>query len=383
VRVAVDGRFFRHPSRGGFKIYLESLVPEYVANDGGHTFTIYTDRSAEGSTQLSERVALRDLGITSRPGYDQIALTRALRAAPPDVAFFPTNTMPMRYAGPAVVTLHDTIPIFDSKLMPQITGRRMKHRLITLYDAMLMRFAARRANHIITVSEFARRDIIERLGVDPARISVVYPGKNIIFRRLDDRRAVEETLKRRWNLPLGYILCLGSPDLRKNIPRVMEAYARLIQSARDIPPLVLVVTAAHMKDRYLRLAAALGIGDRVVYLSGLTHEELVFVYNGACLLAFPSLYETFGNPCIEAMACGTPVLTSNASAIPEVVGDAAEQVTPTDVSSMAERMRALITDTALRDRRIGEGLRRAARYSWSEHARQTIAIFERVAGVAR
>ncbi len=379
MKIGIDGRFFSNPTRGGYKIYLESLIPAYAEIDKVDQFTIYIDRPAlETRRYAGSNIRFSLVGARGRPLYDQVGLWRCLIRDRLDVAFFPTNTMPVGYAGHSVVTLHDTIPIFDSKIMPQITGRALKPRLITIYDSFLMRAAAAKATHVITVSKFAKADLMARLRLSPERITVVYPGKNRVFHRIEDRDEVARTVLEKWGLEPGFVLCLGSTDVRKNVPRVIQAYSRVVNRQSDAPPLVLVITSPTMKKQLSSVAEHCGIAKRVTYLSSLRHEELVYIYNAAQLLAFPSLYETFGNPCIEAMACGTPVVTSEVSAIPEIVQDAALKVDPLDVGQIADAILAVLQDKPLRETLIIQGLERAANFSWNEHARLTLTVFRKV-----
>lgn len=379
MKIGIDGRFFSNPTRGGYRQYLEGLIPAYAEINKVDQFITYIDRpTPEAERYAGSNIKFSLVGARGRPFYDQVGLWRCLNHDKPDIAFFPTNTMPVGYGGRSVVTLHDTIPIFDSKIMPQITGRALKPRLITIYDSFLMRAAAAKATHVITVSEFAKSDLMMRLRLPPERISVVYPGKGLAFRRIPERGQVARMVREQWKLEPGYVLCLGSTDVRKNVPRVIQAYLHVVSRQPNAPPLVLVVTSPTMKKQLLSMAERCGIASRVTCLSSLRHEELVYVYNAASLLVFPSLYETFGNPCIEAMACGTPVVTSDVSAIPEIVQDAALKVDPLNAGQIADAILAVLQDKSLRGTLIIRGLECSAKYSWNEHARLTLMVFHEV-----
>jgi glycosyltransferase involved in cell wall biosynthesis len=239
------------------------------------------------------------------------------------------------------------------------------------------RFAQTQADGVIAISESAKRDAVEHLGLDPSRVYVVYGGVDSSFRPLP-RATVAQALK-----PLGlvageYILNVGTLEPRKNLVRLLQAYQRVRRGFHPTPKLVFVGMKGWMYDEVLKQVNALNLEKDVRFLGRVESELLPVLYNGARLFAYPSMYEGFGLPVLEAMACGAPVVTSNTSSLPEVVGDAALLVDPYDVKQIAEAMIQLLTDedqgTVLRQR----GLDRSARFTWEMAAKRTLAAYESI-----
>jgi glycosyltransferase involved in cell wall biosynthesis len=188
---------------------------------------------------------------------------------------------------------------------------------------------------------------------------------------------VRDRLRRRFGLNEPYILYVGALTLRKNIARALEAFAELNSSHPGLC-FVLAGPSTWKKTPIASLLERLGITERVLLTGPLTDDDLPALYNGADLFVFPSLYEGFGLPPLEAMACGTPVVTSNASSLPEVVGDAAITVDPYDVDALSGAMRRVLTDPCLRDEMRQKGLARASGFTWERTARETVSVYRQV-----
>lgn len=270
-----------------------------------------------------------------------------------------------------VTTIHDLTAV----LFPQYHTQQVRETL-----AEKFRFAQTRADAVICVSESARRDAVEHLGLDPARVHVVHNGVDPAFRPLPPAR-VEAALRPLGLTQQGYILHVGTIEPRKNLVRLVQAYHRLCQRVPDVPRLVLAGMQGWLYEDVPAEVEALGLEERVVLLGRVAGELLPALYNGARCFVYPSLYEGFGLPVLEAMACGVPVVTSNSSSLPEVAGDAAILVDPYDVMGIAEAVEQVLMDddrvTTLRER----GLERAARFTWEATARETLKVYEKLQGV--
>jgi glycosyltransferase involved in cell wall biosynthesis len=218
--------------------------------------------------------------------------------------------------------------------------------------------------------------VVELLGIDPARISVTHLGVDARFRPPDpEERAA---FLQRQQLVRPYILAVGTLEPRKNLPGLLRAYARL---APEVPhDLVLVGAEGWLTGEIHATLEKLRLGGRVRMTGFVADDDLPHWYGGADLFAFASLYEGFGLPVVEAMACGVPVVTSNVSSLPEVAGDAAVLVDPADVDAIADGLRRVLTDTDLARRLRHSGLKRAARFTWEQTAARTVAVYREVAG---
>jgi glycosyltransferase involved in cell wall biosynthesis len=235
-----------------------------------------------------------------------------------------------------------------------------------------------RSHALIAISEATRDDAVKVLGVDPKRIAVLYPAVNhSLFNPVRAMAPADwERVRQRYGIEGDYLLCVGDVDWRKNLDRVLDAFVFVPSSVRLVLAGKKAITHTPLHDRIRRL----GIEKQVI-LTGFVHEnDLPLLYGHALALLFPSLYEGFGLPVAEAMACGCPVVTSNVSSLPEVAGDAALLVDPKSVAEIADAMQRIIGDHVLCERLKNDGIRQAARFSWERHAAGVLDILQKVAG---
>lgn len=266
-----------------------------------------------------------------------------------------------------VVTIHD-LTLYT---MPRRFGR-LKH----IYLRLLVPYTARRAGAIITDSASTRADIARYCRVRPDRITVVHLGVSEDFRPVDD--TIVHSIARRYGVPEHYMLFVGKLEPGKNIVRLIEAFARLGDAAREYV-LVIVGAKGWLYDEVFRRVEDLGLEKRVLFLGYVPLVDLPALYSGADLFVFPSLYEGFGLPPLEAMACGTPTVVSNVSSLPEVVGDAAELIDdPCDVDQIADAMRRVLSDPDRKADLSARGLEHAARFTWQKTAQRTMQVYRKV-----
>ncbi|NML61575.1 glycosyltransferase family 4 protein [Massilia sp. RP-1-19] len=288
---------------------------------------------------------------------------------PADI-FHVTDYRVARMDCPVVATLHDALPI----KYPEWCNPRFR-------DAKnwLQVKAARKADHVIALSHFAVDELVECFGADPRRVSVVPCGVDEEWLSAPEPESVAATLQANGLRP-GYFLFVGTLQPRKNIERVLDAWLALPAAVRKERQLVIVgARGARSEQLARRLHAAAANGENVAWLSGLTSAAaLREVYAGAGVFVFPSLYEGFGIPVVEAFASGVPVVASNTSSLPEVSQGAALEIDPLDSGAIGEAMLALVRDDALRARCIEAGRRRAEQLTWRDTARQTADVYRAV-----
>jgi glycosyltransferase involved in cell wall biosynthesis len=236
-------------------------------------------------------------------------------------------------------------------------------------------FSVRRARRVIAISASTKRDILRVLDVSGDKVDVVPCGVDEDFRPLESRSQLD-ALRTRWHLPPRMLLFVGTLEPRKNLTTLLRSYA-LLKQRFDPPPLVLGGPKGWRCQEIFSLAEELGLENEVLFPGFIPREELPLWYNAASLFIYPSLYEGFGLPPLEAMACGIPVVASNTSALPEVVSDAGLLVEPIDAEGMAQAMQRVLSDGDLRDTLREKGLQRAKSFSWPRAARETARVYDR------
>jgi len=275
---------------------------------------------------------------------------------------------PRRTKVPLVVTLHDVIPF----LLPEIVRPSYLIRFISEVPG-----AVKAAARVITVSDKAKEDICRVLDVDPGKVIVIPSAPAAVFRPYD-KVVAKRLLARRYGLGGRFILYVGGYNPRKNVAGLIWAYSRIVRYLPARQRLVLAGGPGPHCERLRLLAAALGIEKEVVFPGFVPRRYLPLFYIAADLFCYPSLYEGFGLPPLEAMACGTPVVASNSSSMPEILGDAAILVPPEDAGAMGQAMVRLLIDPALATEYIKRGRERAAMYRWDEIARKVMEVYEEV-----
>ncbi|MFN8497671.1 MAG: glycosyltransferase family 1 protein [Anaerolineae bacterium] len=348
-------------AKSGVGYYTSNLLAHLVEEDAEHDYLLLSNRSVEGEAagrRLSPRYAFPNRSI-----WMHMVLPAALRAEQPVLCHFTNFTAPLSCQTPFVVTIHD----MTLSLFPRLHPMR-QHVVMRPFVPMI----ARRAAAIIAVSHSARADIVRLLGVPESKVHVIYEAAAARFQPVSTAQVA--ATRQRYGLHGRYILYVGTIEPRKNLVRLVEAYARL--RAAGLPHQMLLVGKLgwDYKALYERIAA-LGVGGDVHFLGYVPSDDLVSLYNMAEVFAFPSLYEGFGLPVIEAMACGTPVVTTRAGSLAEVAGDAALTVDPLSVGELADALTAVVSDRPLAGQMRERGLARASELSWRETARQTLAVY--------
>jgi len=286
-----------------------------------------------------------------------------------DVVHDPTGVTPFLFgAGGArtVVTIHDVFAWScpgTSTLLEVLIYRYWLPRVLPRADA------------VITISQASKADIMHYLRIPTHKIHIIYRCVSERYQPVSPSDITR--VRARYALPPGYILFVGSVEERKNLRRLLQACARLWQAGERRP---LVIAGARRRKYHstMQTLRELDIEQHVIFTGYVPEADLPALYSGADLFVFPSLYEGFGLPPLEAMACGTPVVCSNAASLPEVVGDAAITVDPYDVEGLAEAMQRVLTDTGLREELREKGLARAKRFTWERAAKETIAVYRKV-----
>lgn len=374
MHLGINGHFLNQPTTGSGQ-YLVNLLRELTPRwDGEITILVHAPQSQPAVQELtSGRVTI--VSLATPPGvrfgklwFEQAGVPWAASRLGFDLLHVPYLGPPLFSPCPLVVTVHDVMPL----ILPELRVSRLARAYTALAAA-----GARRADLVLTVSHHAQHDIAERLGLAPARVQVIYEAAEERFRPLPPE-VMERSLGERYGLQPGYLYQFGGLDRRKNVETLIRAYARL-----QNPPLLVIAgqprsgNSAHFPD-LPAVAREAGVESRVRFLGWVREEDKPLLYNGAGLFVFPSRYEGFGLTPLEALACGAPVLCSNATSLPEVVGDAALLFDPDDTEALTTLMARTLADAGLRQRLRSAGPAWAQRFSWARTATETIAAYRQL-----
>lgn len=363
----------------GISRYIGEIARRLPAVPGDERFVLYTNQAVRDWPGVAGgRLAVRPsrLPTTSpvlRILWEQTALALWALRDGAQVLHCPLNVRPVVASPPVVLTIHDLTFVH----VPDRFGR-LRQR----YLASLTRYSARRSQQILADSQWTKRDVERYFNVRPELVHVVYPGVDQDFRPLDRSDAADvrrlADFRRKHGLPERVVLYLGTLEPRKNVDKLVEAFAALVR--RGVPhTLVLAGGKGWDYEAIFRAVETHGLQNRVVVPGYIDRAEQPLWYNAADLFVYPSQYEGFGLPPLEAMACGVPVVTSNTSSLPEVVGSAGTTVDPTDVEALTEAMAHTLGEPGRTESLVAAGRARAARFTWSAAAEGCVAAYRRAA----
>ncbi|MBI5563944.1 MAG: glycosyltransferase family 4 protein [Chloroflexi bacterium] len=354
------------PQFSGVSWATHQLLQALLARDDDRHYVPLAHRSVNGHLPPGA-AALRGQPYQRRWWWMQMIAPKVLAEMRPAFAHFTNSIAPLVSPVPMVLTIHD-MSLF------LYAGTQPLRSLLTVRP--LIPALARRAVAIMTPSAEARRDMIRRLGLPPEKIHVIYNAPSAQYRPVTDSAELDR-VRRQYELPSKFVLYVGTLEPRKNIPRLLRAFAQVRRACPEVR-LIIAGQLGWKHEAVWREIEVLGLKDVVHWLGYIPGCDLPALYSLATVFAFPSLYEGFGLPVIEAMACGTPVLTSRDTALAEVAGDAAQLIDPLEVDAIATGLIRLLNDAALRDELRARGLCRAGEFSWARAAEETVKVYEQV-----
>jgi glycosyltransferase involved in cell wall biosynthesis len=374
LHIVIDARRLRD---FGIGTYIRSLIVALGGIDRVNRYTIVCNSAGLAELNgLPENFAKAVYERTDLTALDHLAFPVFLRRLSPDLVHIPLNRVPLFMPRPYVVTIHDMANLLFEE---EASDARMHMRRYRFRRGLV------RANRVIAVSDSTKRDIESVMGVPPGRIRRVYNAPDPAFFERASRGAhpEQERILERYQIHYPYLLYAGTIRRHKNIPRLVEAFAvvRDQLSAHPVYQDLRLVIIGDNISRYPAVRQAViksRVEQAVRFLGFVPFDTLRCFYERAAAFVFPSRYEGFGLPPLEAMACGTPVVASNVSSLPEVTGDAALQINPENVFDIARGIREVLLDEELRARLIRRGREQAARFSWTFTARQVLEIYREV-----
>ena len=353
---------------------MQCLTESILAQNSEHEFLLVLPPDAQEMISISGRTAKKL--CCALPYYsvrEQLELPRILRDHRIDLLHSPHFMLPLRRSCASVVTIHDVIYLACKQDLPSWAGR--------LYYKKMMAASVRAAERIITVSQFSKQEILHWLKVDPSKIEVVYSGISPAFQPVTDAARLEQ-IRSKYCIKDGFILYAGIYKPRKNHEALFRAFQKLVANGVSAQ----LVIAGPMKEGEAdlsKLAAELGINKQVVFTGFVDDSNLAALYSAARVYACPSLYEGFGFTVLEAQACGTPVVCSPETSLPEVAGGGALYADPRNTDEFAAALARAFSDDQLRAELIQKGHKNCDCFSWKTTAEQTIRVYEQAAGNAK
>jgi glycosyltransferase involved in cell wall biosynthesis len=365
-------------NQAGAERYTRNIITQLIGNDPTHTYHLVLSRVNQDLYRPpsgSFRETVVDLDTRRRPVRilaEQVYLPRLLKRQNDDLLFSPCNIGPRRVPVPMVITLFDLHWLLFPKLFSPL-------RLAYLRRAL--DWSARRSAAVLTISENSKKDLIRLLGVPEEKITVTYPGLDPFFEQTPSAEE-QEALRGKYGLQQPFILFVGQMHRRKNVLRLIRAF-RLLKKQTAVPHrLVLAGGAGDGSEEIMDDIRGPATED-ILVTGGLPDSAVRALYRLASCLVYPSLYEGFGLPVLEAMAGGCPVITSNVSSLPEVAGPAALLVDPLREDELAAAMYRVLSEPGLANALREKGWQQAHKFSWENTARGTVAVFNSVLGIHR
>lgn len=420
--IGIDASRANRKFKGGTEWYSYYLIRELAKIDSKNQYILYSDQplvggladlTAENYSAAPGKIDVRGWQEIKSPFgnfrvkilkwplvyfWTQIRLSYEMLAQRLDILFVPAHTLPIIHPKKSIVTIHDigferqakfyssdkigpvrglTAAVFNF-LTKLFTGGKFQPNVLD-YHSWSTKFALARAKIIIAVSEFTKREMVEFYQADAEKIKVVYNGFNSrLYRPISDQKKIKQVLSQ-YNIKTPYIFYAGRLEKKKNTAKLVEAYAIMRQKFKEIKHnLVLVGKAGLGFDEVKYVVEEFNLEENVIITGWIPEADMPYIYNGADLFVFPSLYEGFGIPLLEAMACGTPLAASNIAAIVEVVKDSAWLFNQENQDDMAEKMAKILLDKQLAGQLIKRGLARVKNFSLAKCAKETLALLEKM-----
>jgi glycosyltransferase involved in cell wall biosynthesis len=371
MRIGIEAQRIFRPKKHGMDVVAIELIKNLQQLDHKNEYVIFSRKGVEDNTIVeTSNFQLNKFSAITYADWEQIQLPRKLNKSKIDLLHCTANTAPLRCSVPLLLTLHDIIYLENL----DFKGTAYQN-LGNLYRRWLVPEIVKKASLILTVSEFEKENILNRLPSTEGKVKVLYNGVSPQFNADYSHKQVED-FRKEFNLPSQFIMFLGNTAPKKNTLNVIKAYVDLCIEHGNQIPLVLLDYSKELVTRILGELKQPGLIDRFLFPGYVPHNKIPLMYNAATLFLYPSLRESFGLPILEAMACGTPVITSTTSSMPEIAGDAALLVDPYQSKELTAAInKVLINNNLLEDLKT-KGLKRASFFTWKASAEKLLQIYE-------
>lgn len=367
MKIAIDARGANWYSGTGIGTYTQQILKYLLKYDSENKYLLYW-WGTNYRKYYGDNVRINIASKKHHRFFEENYIPAHLKNEAIDIYHVPQNGIGLPSVKNCIniSTIHDLIPY----VMPETVGRGYLKRFISQMPQIIQN-----SDVIITVSEFSKRDIMRIFDVEDERIRVTHLAADENFKPMQKEKA-KEIIRDKYGIDDNYILYLGGFSPRKNVKSILIAFSRLKDNLRKNYKILILGPSKDEHSYLIGLSESLNIADRVYFTGYVPYEDLPFFYNASSIFVYPSLYEGFGLPPLEAMSCKVPVITSNVSSIPEVVGDAAILINPFDTEELRDAMEKVLGDEEL-SKQLGEkGYERAKSFSWEKTAANTLNIYE-------
>lgn len=372
MKIGLDARLAFY-DKTGIGRYTRSLLTSLNTVDKNQNqYFLFCDQQPPVNTWQNPPFHIVPIYRKQRILWTNFSLPSHLKAKQIEVYHGVCNfELPLRKVCPYVVTIHDLIPLFFPNLVPK------KHLILF---KMLIRWVIQVADKIITDSSSSKKDILAHFPVPEEKVQVIYLAHDPKYQPIQDLSKVQSVLEK-YGLNHKYILFTGVLEPKKNLTRLIEAFYLLKTQTTDWKELKLILVGGKgwKCENLSDLIKTRGLEKDVIFTGYVLDEDLPYFYNGAELFVFPSIYEGFGLPVLEAMACGVPVITSRSSSLPEIIGEAGKLVNPYDPLDIARNLEEVLANRTLKQSMIEKGLERSRLFSWQRTAAETLTVYQSVA----
>lgn len=372
MKIGIEAQRLFRPKKHGMEVVALEIIRGLQGLDKENDYHIFVKEDKDKDcVRATSNFKIDTFSSFTYVGWEQYSLPKFINKSKIDLLHCTCNTGPIFPNVPMVLTLHDII------YMETIDFSGSSYQNFgNLYRRFIVPKIINKCNEIITVSNYEKERIVNYFNINEDKVNVVYNGVDESFRVYDDISIIKEKLKF-LNLPENFILFFGNTAPKKNTKRVIEAYLIYAMKVKD--PLPLVVTDSSKEYIYSIMGEnkVQQLSKLIYVIDYVPYEFVPLVYNMASLYLYPSLRESFGLPILEAMACGTPVITSNISSMPEVAGDAAIFVDPTNTEDIADKIEMVLSDSDLYKRKVSSGLVNISRFNWKKTAKDVFSVYQK------
>lgn len=371
MKIGIDGRAAKWYRGTGIGTYTNRLLSALNSLEKAHEYLLFMPKNSNCDILFNDNFHIKNISEGNKNSFwDEVNIPNILVDKDMELYHVPQNGvgLPEEKTLPFVITLHDIIPY----KMPETVG----DTYLRIFNEE-MPDIIKRCDGIITVSEYSKNDIADYFNFPREKIYVTYLAAEDIYFPIDKEKS-SNIIKTQYGITGDYILYVGGFSPRKNIVGLIEAFSTLVTKYKKDIKLVIAGKQGKSYSIYKKRAIDLGLEDKILFPGFIEIEHLPYLYNAAKLLAYPSFYEGFGLPPVEAMACGIPVITSNVTSIPEVLGDSAVFINPHDVDDLCSSMYEVLCNEKLRDSLIIKGLVRSSELSWNKTAEKTLLAYNKI-----